>query len=369
MEERKIRVAIAHGDTNGVGYELIFKTFAEPEMLELCTPIVYGSPKVASYHRKALDMEASFSIINRAEDAQDGRVNLLACFEDDVKVELGQPTQESGQAALMALDRAMTDFRQGLFDVLVAAPADDSNIVVGGMPFAGLANYLETCLGEDRKALALYLSSQLRMAVAADGVAMKNVSESLSSEAMEKSLNALLTALRRDLRIYNPRVALLTLNADGKGSEEENVLNPVVKQMSEKQLGVYGPYPAADFFGSSLYEAFDAYMALYHDQGFVPLKTLSPDEPYVLYSGLDFICTSVYGGPQFAVAGQGKADVQAFRNAIYTAIDAYRNRISYDEPLANPLPKLFHEKRDDSEKVRFSIPKKKSEQPKEKESE
>ena len=128
MENRKIRVAITHGDTNGIGYELIFKTFAEPEMLELCTPIIYGSPKIAAYHRKALDIQASFSIINKAEDAVDGRVNLLACFDEEVKVELGQPTKESGESALKALDKAMTDFRSQLYDVLVACPVSLSNM-------------------------------------------------------------------------------------------------------------------------------------------------------------------------------------------------------------------------------------------------
>ena len=128
MEDRKIRVAITHGDTNGIGYELIFKTFAEPEMLEICTPIIYGSPKIAAYHRKAIDTQANFSIINNAADAQDGRVNLLACFDDEVKVELGTPTKESGEAALKALDRAMTDFRSQLFDVLVTCPVCPTNM-------------------------------------------------------------------------------------------------------------------------------------------------------------------------------------------------------------------------------------------------
>lgn len=151
MEDRKIRVAITHGDTNGIGYELIFKTFAEPEMLELCTPIIYGSPKVAAYHRKALDMQANFSIINNAEDARDGRVNMLACFDDEVKVEMGMPTRESGLAALRALDRAMTDFRSGLFDVLVACPVNDATTSSDDYSYRNLKDYLETSVGEGSK--------------------------------------------------------------------------------------------------------------------------------------------------------------------------------------------------------------------------
>ena len=147
MEDRKIRVAITHGDTNGVGYELIFKTFAEPEMLELCTPIIYGSPKVAAYHRKALDLQANFSIVNSAEEVRDGRINLLTAVEEEVKVELGMPTPESGDAALKALDKAMTDYREGLFDVLVTAPVNRDNMKVNGFPFSGHTRYIEASVG------------------------------------------------------------------------------------------------------------------------------------------------------------------------------------------------------------------------------
>lgn len=155
MENRKIRVAITHGDTNGVGYELIFKTFAEPEMLELCTPIVYGSPKIAAYHRKALDIQANFTIINEAHEAHEGKLNLLPCFDDDVKVDLGTPTPESGMAALRALDRAMTDFRDGAFDVLVSCPLSTENIHDDKFPFLGLPNYIETCVGDGCKAFTI----------------------------------------------------------------------------------------------------------------------------------------------------------------------------------------------------------------------
>ena len=127
MDNQNVRVAITHGDTNGIGYELIFKAFAEPEMLELCTPIIYGSPKVAAYYRKAMNLPGQFSIIQKAEDAQDGRINLLAAVEEEVKVDMGMPTPESGQAAVKALDRAMTDYRNGLYDVLVTAPINNGN--------------------------------------------------------------------------------------------------------------------------------------------------------------------------------------------------------------------------------------------------
>ena len=175
MENRKNRVAITHGDTNGIGYELIFKTFAEPEILELCTPIIYGSPKIASYHRNALDMEANFTIISDASEAVDGRVNLLTCYDDDIKVELGTPTEESGYAAIKALDRAMTDFRDGAYDVLVNCPVNNSNINVEGYKFNGISKYVETCLGDGEKAMSVYLNDTMRMVIAAEGVSIKEI--------------------------------------------------------------------------------------------------------------------------------------------------------------------------------------------------
>ena len=164
MENRKLRVAITHGDTNGIGYELIFKTFADPEMLELCIPIVYGSPKIAAYHRKALDINAQFSIIQNANDAKEGRVNLLATFDDEVKVDLGEPTPESGDAAMRALDRAMTDYRDGLFDVLVTAPINRSNISMEGFDFQGNSKFIETCVGEGRKSFDVLVNENMRIA-------------------------------------------------------------------------------------------------------------------------------------------------------------------------------------------------------------
>ena len=165
MEERKIRVAITQGDTNGVGYEVILKVFSDPNILELCTPIIYGSPKIASYHRKALNLEVPYTIINHAEEARDGRVNLLACFDDEIKIEMGQPSQEAGAAALKALDRAMTDYRSELYDVLVTAPINKATIQSPGFHFPGHTEYIETSVGEGQKALMILMNETLRVAL------------------------------------------------------------------------------------------------------------------------------------------------------------------------------------------------------------
>ena len=160
MENKKIRVAITQGDTNGVGYEVIFKVFEDPTMLELCTPIIYGSSKIAAYHKKALNKETNFSVINSAEEARDGRLNLLSCFEDEIKVEFGQPSEEAGGAAFKALDRAMTDFRKGLYDVLVTAPINKATIQSPGFHFPGHTEYIETSLGEGKKALMILMNDR-----------------------------------------------------------------------------------------------------------------------------------------------------------------------------------------------------------------
>ena len=358
MENNKIRVAITHGDTNGVGYELIFKTFAEPEMLELCTPIIYGSPKIAAYHRKALNIQANFTIINDAREAHEGKLNLLPCFDEEVKVDMGCPTPESGVAALKALDRAMTDYRDGAFDVLVSCPLSADNIHDDNFSFPGLPKYIETSVGEGSKAVTLMLSERMRIAVMAAGVDIKNVPAALTADTLVAQAKALHRSARRDFRLSNPRIALLALNSDADGDEEANTIRPAITLMEEAGICAFGPYPAEDFFGSDHYDAFDMTLAMYDDQATVPFRSLEPDGGICYIANLPLVCTAPMLTPQFEQAGQGRADESSFRNAVYAAIDIFRHRAEYDEPMGNPLPKLYHERRDESEKVRFSIPKK-----------
>ena len=358
MENKKIRVAITHGDTNGVGYELIFKTFAEPEMLELCTPIIYGSPKIAAYHRKALDIQANFTIINDAREAHDGKVNLLPCFDDEVKVDLGTPTPESGLAALRALDKAMTDFRDGAFDVLVSCPLSSDNIHDDGFNFPGLTKYVETCLGDGNKAMEIMLSEEMRVAVEASGTSIKDVAGKLSQECIVSSVKAISASAHRDFGLSNARVAVLALNAGNSGDEERDIIKPAVDTLSESDANVFGPYSAEEIFGTRNYEAFDFILAMYDDQGIIPFHTLNAEDGICYIANLPVVCTAPLVDPQFEIAGKCEADETAFRHAIFAAIDIFRCRAAYDEPMGNPLQKLYHEKRDESEKVRFAIPKK-----------
>ena len=368
MENKKVRVAITHGDTNGIGYELIFKAFEEPEMLELCTPIVYGSPKVAAYYRKAMNLPGQFSIIQKAEDAQEGRINLLAAVEDEVKVDMGMPTTESGQAAVKALDRAMTDFRNGYYDVLVTAPISNGNAQIENYPFQGHKHYIETCLGDGKIGLTVLVGDGLRIASVTEKTPLKNVPSMITKETIVEKVSLFHKTLKRDFLISNPRIAVLSLNPrtnedESCGTEEREVIIPAIDELAENGIQAFGPYASDEFFGNGYFVDFDGIMAMYHDQATTPFHALYSEPGVVYTAGMPIVRTGADMTPNYSIAGTGQADATTFRRAIFLAIDAYRDRMEYDESLENPLPKLYHEKRDESEKVRFSIPKKHSNAP------
>ena len=345
MENKNIRVAITHGDTNGVGYEVILKVLEAPSFLELCTPIIYGSPKVAAYYKKALDIQLQFNTIERAEDARDGKVNLLTVFDDEMNIEVGQQTPESEEAARKAVERAKKDVEDGLADVLVTAPAACNN-----------------ALTKDPQVLSMLVNGDLRIALVTKNLAIKDVAESITKQKIVEKATALNTCLKRDMRISSPRIAVLALNPHGGangllGDEEQEVIKPAIEELEKSGIQAFGPYPTDSFFGNGDFAQFDAILAMYYDQGMAPFKTLAPDNGVRYTAGLPIVITAPDHGSCFEIAGQGKADEASMRNAIYLAIDVARNRVNYDEPMANPLPKLYHEKRDDSEKVRFAIPK------------
>ena len=362
MEERKIRVAITQGDTNGVGYEVILKVFSDPNILELCTPIIYGSPKIASYHRKALNLEVPYTIINHAEEARDGRVNLLACFDDEIKIEIGQPSQEAGAAALKALDRAMTDYRSKLYDVLVTAPINKATIQSPGFHFPGHTEYIETSVGEGQKALMILMNETLRVALVTTHLPIKDIAKAITKEGIVEKATIFHKALKRDFRISSPRIAVLSLNPHAGdngllGSEEKDIILPAIEELADKGIQAFGPFAADGFFGSGAYDLFDGVLAMYHDQGLAPFKTIALESGVNYTAGLPIVRTSPDHGTAYDIAGKGIADENSMRQAIFTAIDVFRNRQFYDEPLQNPLPKLFHEKREDGDKARFARPK------------
>lgn len=345
-ENRKIRVAITHGDTNGVGYELIYKTFDEPDMLELCTPIIYGSPKVAVYHRKALDMDVNFSIVNGLDEVRDGRINMLTAFDDDVKVEFGASTVESGYASTRAISRAMADINANSYEILVAAPA------IGGTQL----DAIRQSAGNAQDTLTILVGKSLRIGLVTDILPLKDVSQAITKETIVNKTTIFHKSLRRDFRVSAPRIAILALNPDkGNGDEEQGIIAPAIEELAKAGINAFGPYTADSVFGDGLYDSFDGILAMYHDQGFTPFMALTPTGGVKFTAGLPVVATTVCQGPAFGIAGKGIADESSFRNAIYIAIDMFRNRKNYDDPLANPLGKLYHERRDESDKSRFSV--------------
>ncbi|MCR4604021.1 MAG: 4-hydroxythreonine-4-phosphate dehydrogenase PdxA [Prevotella sp.] len=373
MEDKKIRVAITHGDTNGVGYEVIFKAFEDAGMLELCTPIIYGSPKSATYHAKALNIDIPLNVISSAKDVRDGRINLLTTYDDEVKIDFGIPTPEAGEAARKALDRALSDYNEGAFDVLVTAPIAKNSI----KGFDGHTSYLSQHLNTNETAqgqgLTILVSDNLRIALVTNNVSLKDVADAITKQKIVEKAQIFHQALRRDMRISNPRIAILALNPRGGedgvlGDEEQEIIRPAVEELAAQSIQAFGPYPADDFFGDGSYAQFDGVLAMYHDQGQTPFKALtsiSDDKGVRVTAGLSLVRTAPAHGACFNLAGRGCMEADSMRHAIFEAIDIWRNRISYDEPMGSPLPKLYHEKRDESDKVRFNVPREKREDRKE----
>lgn len=358
MENRKIRVGITHGDINGVGYEVILKTFSDPTMLELCTPVIYGSPKVAAYHRKAMEIPTNFSIVNTAEDAQDGRVNVVNCIEEELKVELSKPTPEAGKAALTALEKALADYRAGLFDVLVTAPINKHTIQSDTFHFPGHTEYIEERVGDGQKALMILLKGDFRVALVTGHVPVRDIPGMLTKELIMEKMKIFHQSLKKDFGIDNPRIAVFSLNPHAGdhgllGTEEEEIIIPAMKEMIAKGVQCFGPYPADGFMGSGNYTHFDGILAMYHDQGLAPFKALAMDEGVNFTAGLPIVRTSPAHGTAYDIAGKGVASEDSFRQAVYVAMDVFRNRAWEKEISARPLRKQYYEKRDDSDKLKL----------------
>ena len=353
-DNRKIRVGITHGDINGIGYEVILKAFADPTMLELCTPIVYGSPKVATYHRKAMDIQANFSIINEANEALDGKLSILNCVDDELKVELTAATPDAGKAALDALERALQDYREGLIDVLVTAPINKHTIQSDAFHFPGHTEYIEERVGDRKKALMILLKDDFRVALVTGHIPVKDIATTITKELIQEKLSIFHRSLKQDFGIDCPRIAVFSLNPHAGdngviGTEESEVIIPAMQEMIAKGIQCFGPYPADGFMGSGNFTHFDGILAMYHDQGLAPFKALAMDEGVNFTAGLPIVRTSPAHGTAYDIAGQGIASESSFRQAIYTAIDVYRNRVIEREIHARPLRKQYHERRDDSD--------------------
>ncbi len=337
-----IKVGITHGDINGIGYEVIIKALLDNRIYELCTPIIYGSPKVAAYHRKALNVEHfSLNNIKSAEQAQPKRANIINCNDDAIKVELGQSTEEAGVAAFKALEMAVDDLKKGLIDVLVTAPINKKNIQSKSFDFPGHTEYLESKL-ESGKSLMILMNDRLKVGVVTGHIPISEVPKRITKEAIEEKLHILNESLIKDFGIGKPKIAVLSLNPHAGdngliGKEEEEIIKPLLNEVRGKGIIALGPYPADGFFGSDDYTKFDAVLAMYHDQGLAPFKALAFDSGVNFTAGLSHIRTSPAHGTAYTIAGKNVASEVSFREAIYWAIDIHKNRTQYAEVSQNPL--------------------------------
>jgi 4-hydroxythreonine-4-phosphate dehydrogenase len=342
MDEHKIRVGITQGDINGIGYEVIIKALMDPRILDVCTPVVYGSPKVLAYHRKALNIpNFSLNSVATAREANPRRANLINCLDDNARVELGKASGYAGEAAFIALEMAVRDLGEHQIDLLVTAPINKYTIQSKDFNFAGHTEYLQEKLASG-DVLMLMVSDYLKVGVVTGHIPLAQVAGDVTKELILSKLRILDQSLRHDFDIGTPRIAVLGLNPHAGdmgllGSEEEEVIKPALDIARQENIMALGPYAADGYFGSGLYQKFDACLAMYHDQGLAPFKALSFDSGVNYTAGLPFVRTSPSHGTAYEIAGLDKASADSMRQAIYMAVDIYKARKANRELKRNAL--------------------------------
>ena len=340
MPENKFKIGITQGDTNGIGWEVILKALADPRMTELFTPVVYGSPKAAAYYRNTIaEIEAfSFNPVASAAEARRGKTNLVACGEN-AEIMPGKPTPEAGRAAVEALCTAMRDLKAGQLDALVTAPFDKETVQADDFRYTGHTEYLAAEL--EGEAMMILCSDSLRVGLVTKHIPVSEIARNITKERIVRDLDTLRRALIEDFGIVEPRIAVMALNphaGDGGllGCEEQEIIRPAIVEAFGKGVLAFGPFAADGLFAGGGYAKYDGILAMYHDQGLAPFKSLSPDGVNFT-AGLSAVRTSPDHGTAFDIAGKDKADPQSMRNAIYTAIDIVEHRRAWAEWTRNPL--------------------------------
>ena len=342
MEKKSIIAGISHGDINGIGYEVIIKALSDPTINDICTPVVYGSPKVAAYHRKALNVNSfNFNSIRSADEANARKVNMINCLDDNIRVELGKSTPQGGEAALISLEKAVDDLKNGKIDVLITAPFDKQNVQSEHFHFNGHTDYLKSVAGSE-EALMFMIGESMRIGMATDHVPLNKVPGLITIETLLRKIRLMNQSLILDFGIRKPRIAVLGLNPHAGdnsllGTEEAEIIRPAIQLAQKEGILTFGPFPADGFFGAGSFTKFDGILAMYHDQGLTPFKALSFDSGVNFTAGLPFIRTSPVHGTAFDIAGKGEASENSFRQAIYLACDIFRNRQMHTEISKNPL--------------------------------
>jgi 4-hydroxythreonine-4-phosphate dehydrogenase len=297
--------------------------------------------------------QLQMNTIANATQAKDGDVNIINVVGEDFKIEPGVASKNAGEAAFAALERAVTDLRGGDIDVLVTAPINKETIQSDTFTFPGHTEYLQSSLGDGKEALMILANERLRIALVTTHLPISKIADAITKDAVIGKLRIFNDSLKRDFNIDNPRIAVLSLNPHAGdngllGSEESEVIAPAIEQAHEEKIFAFGPYAADGFFGTEAYRKFDGVLAMYHDQGLAPFKTIAMDSGVNFTAGLPYVRTSPDHGTGFDIANQGKASEESMRQAIYMAIDTFRSRQRYEQAYANPLRRQYFDKGKDN---------------------
>lgn len=337
-----IIVGISIGDLNGIGGEIVLKTFEDSRMLEFCTPVIFASAKVMNFFKTHFNSEINFNNINNVNQIVSGKVNVFNAWNEPVTIEFGKEDLKIGEYAIKSLEAATKALKNNDIDVLVTAPINKYNIQSKDFKFPGHTDYLAQQL--EGESLMFMVTDTLRVGLLTDHVPVKDIVQHLSEALIVNKINAVYNSLLKDFNIVRPKIAVLGINPHSGdngviGNEDDTILRPTLQKIKEKGKLVYGPYAADSFFGSNNYKNFDAIVATYHDQGLIPFKTLSFGQGVNFTAGLSKVRTSPDHGTAYEIAGKGVADENSFKEAVFTAIHIFKNRFDYEELTSNPLKK------------------------------
>lgn len=340
---QKIRLGFTSGDSNGIGYEVIIKALADARMFDMCVPIIYGSSRAFGLYRKSIPEteQLNTNVINSAADAHSKRINIINCVPDSLLVEPGQPTEAGAKSAILSLDAAFKDLKEGLIDAIVTAPLNKHTVAAAGFGYTGHTEYLiEKC--EAKGGLMFLCTNEMKVGLVTNHEPISKVASLINQDLIISKLHLMNDSLKRDFAVVCPKIAVMGLNphaGDGgsKGNEEIEVIAPAIEQANKEGILAFGPYSPDGFFGTNMQYKFDAVLAMYHDQGLIPFKVLAFDSGVNFTAGLPIIRTSPDHGTGYDIAGKGIANPASLMSSIYMAIDICNNRKLYDEINANPL--------------------------------
>jgi len=338
----KLKLGISIGDLNGIGGEIVLKTFDDSRMLDFCTPVIFASVKTLSFLKKHFNLSLNFQGIDKASEAIEGKINIVNVWKENVPINFGAEDPEIGNYAFKSLEAATAALKDDEIDVLVTAPINKNTIQSEKFQFPGHTDYLAKELNGE--SLMFMISDNLKVGLLTDHVPLKDIAGKITPELIEKKIAIITKTLQQDFRIPKPKIAVLGINPHSGdngliGKEDEDVLKPTLQKLREKGTLVYGPYAADSFFGSKNHESFDAVVASYHDQGLIPFKTLSFGEGVNFTAGLSKVRTSPDHGTAFDIAGKDCANINSFKEAVFKAIEIYNTRKEYKKLTKNPLKK------------------------------